>query len=100
MSNAHQNASSKLLAVVTGGSSGIGFELAKQFATHGYDVILTATKADGLERAAAKIAASGGKVIDTIAADLTDSKEVDRLFVKIQSHGRSIDAIALNAASA
>lgn len=29
------------LAIVTGGSSGIGFELAKQFATHGYDVAIS-----------------------------------------------------------
>jgi len=37
--------SSKPLAVVTGASSGIGYELAKQFAEHGFDLLVAAEDA-------------------------------------------------------
>ncbi|MEV4537511.1 SDR family NAD(P)-dependent oxidoreductase [Asanoa sp. NPDC049518] len=41
-------------AVVTGASSGIGYELARQFATHGFDLLVTAEDA-GIEQAGAAL---------------------------------------------
>lgn len=41
MDNASDNSAASPLAVVTGASSGIGLELAKQFAQHGFDLLVT-----------------------------------------------------------
>ena len=48
----------KPFAVVTGASSGIGLELARQFADHGFDLLVCAEDA-GLAGAAARLAAAG-----------------------------------------
>ena len=88
-------ASQKPFAVVTGGSSGIGFELAKQFAQNGFDLLLAA-EPDGLARAARDIQSLGASV-ETISVDLAKSDGVDQLYTKIKSSGRPVDAIAINA---
>ena len=85
----------KPFAVVTGGSNGIGLELAKQFAEHGYDLLLAA-EPDGLTQAAQDIQSLGVSV-DTLAVDLATHDGVHQLIDKIQSGGRPVDAIAINA---
>ena len=87
--------SQKPFAVVTGGSSGIGLELAKQFAEHGYDLLLAA-EPDGLASAAQTVQSLGAQV-ETISVDLATHDGVDQLYAKIQSSGRPVDAIAINA---
>jgi uncharacterized protein len=54
-------AESRKLAVVTGASSGIGRELARQFADHGYDLVITADDAE-LSAAAGELSAGGATV--------------------------------------
>ncbi|MDQ2687876.1 MAG: SDR family NAD(P)-dependent oxidoreductase, partial [Armatimonadota bacterium] len=51
--------STKQFAVVTGGSSGIGLALAKQFALNGFDLLLAA-ETDGLEQAVLDVRGLGG----------------------------------------
>ena len=85
----------KQFAVVTGGSSGIGYELAKQFAQNGFDVLLAA-EPEGLDRAAQEIRALGASV-ETIAVDLAQHEGVDQLASRIKAGGRPVDAIAINA---
>ena len=87
--------SSKPLAVVTGGSSGIGYELAKQFAQHGFDLLIAA-EPDGLAQAAQDIQSLGAQV-ETLAVNLADHDGVHQLYAKIQAAGRPVDAIAINA---
>ena len=82
-------------AVVTGASSGIGFELAKQFAEHGFDLLLNAEDAR-LEEAAQQLRASGGNV-QTVRSDLASYDGVERLYAAIVATGRPVDAAALNA---
>ena len=82
-------------AVVTGASSGIGYELAKQFAEHGYDVLVTAEDS-GLSNAAASLKGSGTE-ISAFEADLSTPEGVERLHEKILSMGRPLNAVALNA---
>lgn len=83
------------LALVTGASSGIGFELAKLFADDGYDVIVAADD-DGIHAAADKIAASGSE-IRAVQVDLRKPDDVDRLYRAATDGGRRLDAVALNA---
>jgi short-subunit dehydrogenase len=82
-------------AVVTGASSGIGFELAKVFAEEGYDLLITAEDRE-LDDAERDLAAMGASV-RAVRADLTEPNEVERLWKAIRDAGRPVDAIALNA---
>ena len=86
---------SKPLAVVTGASSGIGRELARQFATNGFDVIVAAEDG-GLVPAAEDLAATGAD-IQPVRADLATFDGVERLLEAIAATGREVDAVALNA---
>jgi uncharacterized protein len=85
----------KPLAVVTGASSGIGRELAKQFATNDYDLIIAAEDAE-LEDAATELRGLGATV-DAVHVDLTANAGVDDLYRRIRADGRPVEALALNA---
>ncbi|ETK36645.1 SDR family NAD(P)-dependent oxidoreductase [Microbispora sp. ATCC PTA-5024] len=83
------------LALVTGASSGIGLELARQFAQHGYDLVITAEDAE-LASAALSLEEYGGRVT-AVPADLTEYDEVERVYAESTSAGRPLDAVAINA---
>lgn len=85
----------KQFAVVTGASSGIGRELAKQFAQNGFDLLITSTGPD-IAEAAREIEGLGAKV-ETTTADLSTYDGVESLYRAIQGTGRPVDAIAINA---
>ncbi len=82
-------------AVVTGGSSGIGYHLARIFAQNGYDVLITAEN-DAVQKAAAELGQLGGS-IKAVQADLANYEEVEKLWQAIEAEGRPVDAIAINA---
>jgi short-subunit dehydrogenase len=82
-------------ALVTGASSGIGAELARQFADHGYDLLITAED-DRLETVAAQLRRAGANV-QTAQADLRTFDGVEQLYEAVAATGRPIDAVALNA---
>ena len=81
-------------AVVTGGSNGIGFELARQFVDNGYDVLLSAEHQDHLDEAAVRLA-SGGASVETHASDLSSEAGVESLHAAIRA--RPIEALCVNA---
>ena len=83
-------------AVVTGASSGIGFELAKQFAEHGYDLLIAAED-EGIEEAAAALRRDGQNQILSVRADLATFDGVEEVYAAILESGRDVDALALNA---
>jgi uncharacterized protein len=83
-------------AVVTGASSGIGFELARQFAEHGYDLLVTAEDA-AIDQAAADLRRDGGNQVAAVRADLATYAGVEEVYAAILASGRPVDAIALNA---
>ena len=82
-------------AVVTGGSSGIGYELARQFLENGYDVLIAAED-DGIKTAAQQLRTFGGDV-QAVQADLATHAGNQELYKAIQAAGRPVDALALNA---
>ncbi|SFI11724.1 SDR family NAD(P)-dependent oxidoreductase [Bradyrhizobium sp. Gha] len=85
------------LALVTGASSGIGYELARLFAADGHDVIITATGTNGdLNRTADAVRATGVEAI-IVEADLTDYAGVEKLADAVKQTGRPLAAAALNA---
>lgn len=83
------------LAVVTGASSGIGLELAKQFAEHGYDLVICAEDA-AIATAAAALPDAGVQVMP-VQTDLRLREGVVALYDAVASLGRPVDALALNA---
>ncbi|WP_221643325.1 MULTISPECIES: SDR family oxidoreductase [unclassified Nostoc] len=83
------------LAVVTGASSGIGYELAKQFAQNGFDLVVTAT-GSSINEVAGAFEELGAKV-ETVQADLATYNGVETLYNQIQAIGRPVEAIAINA---
>jgi len=87
--------STNQFAVITGASSGIGYELAKQFAQNGFDVLI-ASAGEGIRSAARDLEALGVKV-QAVQADLATHEGVHELQSAIQSSGRPLDAIAINA---
>lgn len=89
------SATPKPFAVVTGASSGIGYELARQFAQNGFDLLITAEDA-GITQAARDLEVLGAHV-ETVQANLAMSDGVETLYRQIQSTGRPVDAIAINA---
>lgn len=87
--------SPKPLAVVTGASSGIGLELARQFAQNGFDLLVTAED-PGLAAAVAQLS-SEGALVESVQADLATYDGVEKLYAAVVATGRPVGAAALNA---
>jgi short-subunit dehydrogenase len=83
------------LALVTGASSGIGLELAKELANRGFDLVI-ASAGDRLSGAAEEIRRLGHHVTE-VEVDLATREGVDRLWAGVQSLGRPVDIACLNA---
>src|SRR5262245_19868075 len=66
-------------ALITGGSKGIGRATAEVFAAEGCNVIIVSRTAETLAQVKSAIAQKSNVRVDTVAADLSDSKNVDRL---------------------
>jgi uncharacterized protein len=80
-------------AIVTGASTGIGFELAKRCAKEGYDLLIAADE-PAIERAATSLRGAGVEV-EAVQADLSTTEGVDKLYAA--TNGRAVDALLANA---
>jgi short-subunit dehydrogenase len=89
-------ATNRPLAVVTGASSGIGFELAKQCAEHGFDLLVCADDEQRLEQSAERLRTAGTSV-ETVRADLATYEGNEELARAVRALGRPVDALLLNA---
>ena len=84
------------LAVITGASSGIGFELAHVFAKNGFDLIINSEASEKLHEKAILLRKQGVEVTEVVA-DLAIREGVDELYRQINTTGRTIDSLVLNA---
>ncbi len=87
------------VAVITGGSRGIGLALARTFAVAGYVVVITGRDAVRLEGAADELKRTGATVLPVIC-DVTDPAAVEASFTQIRRHHSAIDVLVNNAGMA
>jgi short-subunit dehydrogenase len=85
----------KLFAVITGASTGIGFELARQFGENGFDLLICSGSDEIFE--AQKELEEMGFTVEAIKANLASYAGVENLYREIKKYERAPDALAVNA---
>ncbi len=83
-------------ALVTGASAGIGVALARELATRGVHMVLTARRKDRLDRLASELSSTGVQV-RSVAADLNDPAAPQHIFDTIAAQNLAIDILIDNA---
>ena len=81
------------IALVTGGSAGIGLGIAKRFAEEGARVFITGRRQSELEKA---VTANGGGAT-AVQGDNSNLDDLDRIYATIKAKVRHIDVLAVNA---
>ena len=81
-------------AVITGGSTGIGFATAKRFIDEGAHVFITGRRQAELETAVKEL----GDDATGVQGDVSNPEDVDRLYAAVADSGRRIDVVFANAA--
>jgi short-subunit dehydrogenase len=83
--------------LITGASSGIGRELAREFAAHGHPLVLTATREDELAQIGEELGTKHNVEVQVIAHDLTRPNAAQELFDALQKQGVEIEILVNNA---
>lgn len=83
--------------LITGASSGIGRELARVFARHGHDVVLTSRNKHRLDQLADELRQERGVVAEVIAQDLSLPAAAEEVRQKLQEESIAIDILVNNA---
>ena len=81
-------------AVITGGSTGIGFATAKRFVDEGAYVFITGRRQAELEVAVKEL----GDNVTGVQGDVSKPEDLDRLYAAVADSGRRIDVVFANAA--
>lgn len=85
------------LVLITGASSGIGYELALEFARHGYDVVAVARNAENLQNLADTLTADFGVSCHTLSLNLAEPDAPAKLYNEMKSRSLTIDVLVNNA---
>ena len=86
-----------MVALITGGSSGLGLEFARGLAARGYDVLLVSNREDQLVSASAELSSEFPVMVRTIFQDLAQPKAADELFSRCASEGILPDVLVNDA---
>ncbi|MEM7535047.1 MAG: SDR family oxidoreductase [Chloroflexota bacterium] len=89
--------SMETVALIVGGSAGMGFETAKRLLAQGNTVLILSSNADNLTQAKATLETEIGGIVETAQVDLYDAGQVESFIEQIQGESRHIKYL-LNAA--
>jgi len=81
------------VAIVTGGTAGIGFAIARKFLAQGAQVIITGRRQQQLDDAVAAL----GEPVEGVRADVTNAAEMDALFARVAEGYGHLDTLVANA---
>jgi len=84
-------------ALITGASTGIGYELSKVFAREGYHLVLVARNEQKLQELAKELSKPAGISVKVIAMDLSNPSAADELFATLQRESVDVDVLVNNA---
>lgn len=80
------------VAVITGGTSGIGLATAQRFVAEGAFVYIFARRQDELDKTVASI----GRNVAAVRGDVRNLEDLDRLYAKVAADGRKVDIVVAN----
>lgn len=81
------------VAVVTGGTSGIGLAIARRFAAEGAQVVITGRRQEALDHAVAEL----GEAVTGVQADAAKAEDLTRLYDHVRERAGRIDVLVANA---
>ncbi|MBE7172919.1 MAG: SDR family oxidoreductase [Williamsia sp.] len=84
-------------ALITGASTGIGYELAKLFAADGYNIIAVARTQDDLERVKQELTAQHGVKVEVLVKDLFGENAASELYEEVKSRGFVVNVLVNDA---
>ena len=84
-------------ALITGATSGIGYELAKVFAHEGYDLVLVAPNAERLLQRAGELNVGYGVTVTVVPANLELPTAPVEIYRELEGHGVRVDVLVNNA---
>ena len=84
-------------ALITGASSGLGAEFARQLAARGADLVLVARDTEALERLAGALRISAGVAVEVLNADLVDPDGLERVASRLADPDRPVEVLVNNA---
>jgi short-subunit dehydrogenase len=84
-------------ALVTGASSGIGYELAKLFARDGKNIVVVARSKDKLEELKGNLEKEHGTKVRVLPKDLSNPKAPQEIFSELEKEGINVDVLVNNA---
>lgn len=85
------------VVLITGASSGLGAEMARQLAARGWDLALCARRVERLEELADQISEASGRRVEVAALDVTDGEAVQRVFTDFATAFGRLDRVVVNA---
>ena len=84
-------------ALITGASSGIGYELSRILAQQGFHLVLVARSADRLAEIARELATAHPIKTEVVAQDLSQPEAAAQLFAEVKRRGLAVDVLVNNA---